>query len=252
MPEFTLSPLPSLLVFVVLLCRGPWWCVLVLCFILLCCGMATSVKQGLPLTATATVQSVRVPCLRLIHSGPTSMKAAATRTLIDRTLTLFWMTWPADAFTAPPQLLPPTSPCPSVPWQQEGRPGVEGAPGLRSLWLPVLPLNRMWPSSGQRTWSNSVTLMCLPDESKLESLSYPQFAWLNVTMSNIFGCSMPPLTRLQFAGFCLNFLEILAAARPYCSFWILWASRSDLSWQHKSSNQFLPPLQFGFELALVC
>lgn len=55
--------------------------------------------------------------------------------------------------------------------------------------------------------------MCLPDESKLERFSYPQFAWLIVTMSNIFGRSMLPLTRLQFVGFCL--FEILAAARPY-------------------------------------
>lgn len=44
---------------------------------------------------------------------------------------------------------------------------------------------------------NSVTVMCLPDESKVERFSYPQFAWLMVTMSNIFGCSLLPLTVLR-------------------------------------------------------
>ena len=170
--------------------------------------MTTAVNQGFHLTGTQTVRSPRPLSPRLTCSGPTSMTVAVTRTQIDRTPTLFWTTWPADASTAPPRLLPPTSPCPRVPWQREGPLGAEGAPGLRSLWLPVLSLNRMWPSSGQRTWSNSVTLMCLPDENKVERFSYPQFAWLIVTMSDMFGCSMPPLTSLQFVGFRLVWFEI--------------------------------------------
>lgn len=107
---------------------------MVLCFnVLLCCGPTTSAKQGFPLTATATVKYPRAPCLRIIYSGLTSMKVAATLTRTDRIRTLFWMTWPADVSTAPPQLPPPTLPCPSVPWRGGGQPRVEGAPGPRSL-----------------------------------------------------------------------------------------------------------------------
>lgn len=147
-------------------CRCVWcWCVLVLSFILRCCGTITAAKQHFPLS---------VPYPQLLSSGPLSLTVAVTQTPIDQIPTSFWMTWHADASTAPPQLLPPTLQCPSVLGQGEGLQGVKMAPGLRSLWLQVF-LCRMWPSTGQRTWSNGVTLMCLP-EREIKCFSYPQSA----------------------------------------------------------------------------
>lgn len=43
---------------------------------------------------------------------------------------------------------------------------------------------------------------------------YPEFAWLVVTMSNIFCRSVLRLTPLQFADSCLSCFEISVAARP--------------------------------------
>lgn len=94
------------------------------------------------------------------------MTVTATRTQIGQTQTLSWMTWPAGASTAPPQLPPPTLQCPGV-W--EVLRGLKVASGQRSLWLPVF-LSRMWPTTGQRTWSKRV--MCLLDKSKKQILSF--------------------------------------------------------------------------------
>lgn len=183
--------------------------------------MTTAVKQGSAPSPAVALSPPRVPRPHphLNTSGLWRMTVAATRTQIGQTQTLSWMTWPAGASTARPQLPPPTLRCPPAPGVWEVHRGLKVAPGLRSLWLPVF-LCRMWPTTGQRTWSERV--MCLPDESKADCFSHPQFA-------TAFGSSM--LTNRSFSllvsGLRFHMQHVFVS-----SSWILWAWTSGFIWQH--------------------
>lgn len=197
-------------------CWGVYWCCLSPNFVV---EWQTAVKQGCPPSPAVALNPPRVPHPHLNTSGLWRMTVAATRTQIVQTQTLSWMTWPAGASAAPPQLPPPTLQCPPVPGVWEVHRGLKVARGLRSLWLPVF-LYRMWPTTGQRTWSKRV--MCLPDESKADCFSHPSFV-------TAFGSSMLTNRSFSLLVSCLRFhMQHVFVS----SLWILWAWRSGFIWQH--------------------
>ena len=79
--------------------------------------------------------------------------------------------------------------------------GGRAAGGRGGLWPKVTMTPSVTPQQSATCLRSEnmkllVTLICLPDESKLECFSHPLFAWLIVTMGNPFGHSVLHLTML--------------------------------------------------------